>query len=44
MESHCFIVLCCQVITSRSLISLISPPWIHATEVMNDSDLSLFRK
>ncbi|UJR38003.1 hypothetical protein I4U23_030685 [Adineta vaga] len=33
-----------EVITSRSLISLISPPWIHSTEATNDSDLSLFRK
>ncbi|CAF0721679.1 unnamed protein product [Adineta steineri] len=33
-----------EVITSRSLISVISPPWIHSTEATNDSDLSLFRK
>jgi hypothetical protein len=32
------------VITSRSLISLISPPWIHSIDATNDSDLSLFRK
>ncbi|CAF3346265.1 unnamed protein product [Rotaria socialis] len=33
-----------EVITSQSLISLISPPWIHSVETTNDSDLSLFRK
>ncbi|CAF4153440.1 unnamed protein product [Rotaria sordida] len=33
-----------EVITSRSIISLISPPWINAIETTNDSDLSLFRK
>ncbi|CAF1082392.1 unnamed protein product [Rotaria sp. Silwood1] len=33
-----------EVITSQSLISLISPPWINAMEATNDSDLSLFRK
>lgn len=33
-----------EVITSRSLISIISPPWIYPIEATNDSDLSLFRK